>query len=95
MNNQDMEEKKKKRTSATEPKKGTRGGKREGAGRKAGVKVGPYKDNPKNTMLPFRVSEITAIRIKALREATKGDTIPFVDMLEEWVKELAEDYGIE
>ena len=73
----------------------TRGGKRKGAGRKAGVKVGPYKENPKNTMLPFRVSEITATRIKALRELTKDDTEPFVDMLEEWVRELAQDYGLE
>ena len=75
--------------------KTTRGGKRQGAGRKAGVKVGPYKENPKNTMLPFRVSEITASRIKALRELTKDDATPFVDMLEEWVAELAQDYGVE
>lgn len=80
---------------AEKKKTTTRGGKRQGAGRKAGVKVGPYKENPKNTMLPFRVSEVTAHRIKALRELTKDDTMPFVDMLEEWVRELAEDYGIE
>lgn len=72
-----------------------RGGKRQGAGRKAGVKVGPYKENPKNTMLPFRVSEITARRIRELRELTKDDSEPFVDMLEDWVRELAQDYGIE
>ena len=46
-------------------------------------------------MLPFRVSEVTARRIKQLREMTKEDATPFVDMLEEWVKGLAEDYGIE
>lgn len=80
----------KKKTTTT-----TRGGKRQGAGRKAGVKVGPYKENPKNTMLPFRVSEITARRIKELRELTKDDSEPFVDMLEDWVRELAQDYGIE
>ena len=84
----------KKKVGRPRQKVENRGGKREGAGRKAGVKVGPYKENPKNTMLPFRVSEITAIRIKALREMTKGDAMPFVDMLEEWVKEMAEDYGI-
>lgn len=77
------------------PKAPQRGGKREGAGRKKGVAVGPYKENPKNTMLPFRVSEVTARRIKQLREMTKEDATPFVDMLEEWVKGLAEDYGIE
>ena len=78
----------------TETKK-KRGGKREGAGRKPGVKVGPYKENPKNKMLSFRVSEATSRRIKALREMTKGDSMPFVDMLEEWVKDMAKDYGIE
>lgn len=64
------------------------GGKREGAGR-------PKTENPKDTMLPFRVSAITAQRIKKLRELTKEDTMPFVDMLEDWVRELAEDYGVE
>jgi len=85
-----MAEKKKATAKTT-----ARGGKRQGAGRKAGVKVGPYKENPKNTMLPFRVSEITARRIKELRELTKDDSEPFVDMLEDWVRELAQDYGIE
>lgn len=73
-------------------KKDGRGGRRPGAGRKKGFRL---KENPRNTMLPFRVSEATARRIKALREVTKEDTMPFVDMLEAWVKELAEDYGIE
>lgn len=72
--------------------KGTHGGRREGAGRKKGVRI---KDNPKNTMLTFRVSEATARRTKQLRELTKQDTMPFVDMLESWVEELAKDYGIE
>lgn len=65
------------------------GGKREGAGRPK------TKENPKDTMLPFRVSAITARRIKQLRELTKEDAMPFVDMLEDWVRELAEDYGVE
>ena len=66
-----------------------RGGKREGAGRPK------TKENPKDTMLSFRVSAITARRMKELRALTKDDTIPFVDMLEMWVKEMADDYGIE
>lgn len=64
-------------------------------GRKAGVKVGPYKENPKNTMLPFRVSAATARRVRALRELTKGDAVPFVDSFEEWVRRMAEDYGLD
>lgn len=66
-----------------------RGGRRPGAGRK------PYKENPRDKMIPFRVSAVTLDRMKALREMTKEDTMPFVDMLEAWVKEMAEDYGIE
>jgi len=65
------------------------GGRREGSGRK------PWKENPRNTMLPFRVTERTARRIKELRELTKGDTMPFVDMLEAWVADVARDYGID
>ena len=75
--------------TTTKKKADGRGGYRPGAGRK------PWKENPKNTMLPFRVSEVTARRIKALREMTKEDTMPFVDMLEDWVAEMAQDYGIE
>ena len=100
-----MEEIKKDTTTttkkATKPRKKKpvgRGGKRKGAGRKKGVAVGPYgprTENPKTKMLPFRVSEITSERIKQLRELTKYDTMPFVDMLEDWVRELAEDYGIQ
>lgn len=88
------EETKKNKTTKPNEKNG-RGGKREGAGRKQGIKVGPYKENPKNTMLPFRVSEITARRIKQLRDITKGDEHPFVDMLELWVEDYAKTYGIE
>jgi hypothetical protein len=65
------------------------GGARPGAGRKA------RGEFPKNTMLTFRVSEPTARRIKALRELTCEDSMPFVDMLEAWVAEMAKDYGIE
>lgn len=70
-------------------KKDNRGGYRPGAGRK------PWKDDPRDTMLTFRVSRITASRMKALREATKGEETDFVDMLDAWVKEMAQDYGIE
>ena len=92
----DMEEETKKRGRGRPPKKTSQwGGKREGAGRKKGVKTGPRKENPKDTMLPFRVSALTAGRIKQLRELTKQDEKPFVDMLEEWVAEYAKDYGIE
>lgn len=79
-------------TKEKKPKDNNWGGKRPGAGRKKGFKL---VENPKNTMLPFRVSEITARRIKQLREATKQDEMPFVDMLEKWVEDYAKDYGIE
>lgn len=78
--------------TSPKPKKSNRGGRREGAGRKKGTRI---KENPRNTMLPFRVSEITATRIKQLRELTKEDTMPFVDMLEKWVEDMAKDYGVE
>lgn len=71
-----------------------RGGARPGAGRKTGVKIGPIKANPRNTMLPFRVSERTAWRIKMLRELTKDDDVQFIDLLERWVEEMAEKYGV-
>ena len=66
-----------------------RGGRREGAGRPR------TKENPRDTMLTFRVSAVTARRIKALREATKDDERTFVDILEQWVKDYAGDYGID
>lgn len=69
-----------------------RGGSRPGSGRKPGTRL---KENPKDTMLTFRVSAVTARRIKELRELTKDDETPFVDILEQWVKEYASDYGIE
>lgn len=73
----------------TRKKTDGRGGRRPGAGRPK------TKDNPRDTMLTFRVSSATARRIKALREATSGDETPFVDILERWVKDYAEDYGID
>lgn len=65
------------------------GGARPGAGRPR------TKENPRDTMLTFRVSAVTARRIKALRELTKEDETPFVDVLEDWVRDYAGDYGIE
>ena len=73
----------------TKKKTDGRGGRRPGAGRPK------TKENPKDTMLTFRVSAVTARRIKELREATKDDEFPFVDILEQWVKDYASDYGIE
>lgn len=73
----------------TKKKKDGRGGARPGAGRPK------TKENPKDTMLTFRVSAVTARRIKELREATKDDEVGFVDILEAWVKDYAGDYGIE
>lgn len=84
-----METKKK---TTTKRRKDGRGGRRPGSGRKPGTRL---KENPRNTMLTFRVSEATARRIKALREATSEDETPFVDILEQWVKDYAQDYGIE
>lgn len=76
-------------TKKTTKKKDGRGGARPGAGRPK------TKENPKDTMLTFRVSAVTARRIKELREATKDDETGFVDIMEAWVKDYAGDYGIE
>jgi len=76
-------------TKKTTKKKDGRGGARPGAGRPK------TKENPKDTMLTFRVSAVTARRIKELREATKDDEVGFVDIMEAWVKDYAGDYGIE
>ena len=73
------------------------GGKREGAGRKKGVKVGAYKGR-KDVLTEndtFRVSKDTHRRIKQLRELTKQDTMPFNRMFEAWVEEMASNYGID
>ena len=66
------------------------GGKREGAGRKA-----PGAKGPLTHTTAIRVTEESDRRIRALREATKNDDLPFNRMFEKWVKELAEAYGIE
>lgn len=80
-----------------EKKRDGRGGRREGAGRKKGVAVGPYKGN--DAVLSendtFRVSPDTHRRIKQLREMTKQDTMPFNRMFESWVEDLAKEYGID
>lgn len=73
----------------TTKKKDGRGGARPGAGRPR------WKDNPRVKMLTFRVPEDTARRIALLREATKEDEVPFLDMLDRWVEEYARDYGID
>lgn len=70
--------------------KDPRGGAREGAGRKRLDPTGVRLDHA-----TFSISAETARRIKALREATKNDDLPFNRMFEKWVEELAEAYGIE
>lgn len=74
-----------------------RGGARKGAGRKAGVSVGPYNATGKalSKSASFCINEDTYRRIKELREMTKDDTLPFNRMFEAWVEEIAKDYGIE
>lgn len=82
----------KKKKKIGRPRKERRGGAREGAGRKRGVQI---KEHPRNKHFSFGVSEITVQRSNKLRELTKQDEMPFVDMLEKWVEELAQEYGIE
>lgn len=71
------------------PAKTGRGGARPGAGRPK------TKESPRTATFPFRVSESAVRRIKALQEMTRDDTMPFMDMLEAWVADMAQDYGIE
>lgn len=80
-----------------EIKKDGRGGRREGAGRKQGVKVGAYKGRSETLSKQevFCVTEKTHDRVKQLRELTKQDTMPFNRMFEAWVAEMAKDYGID
>lgn len=88
----------KKRGRGRPPKKVEhRGGKREGAGRKKGVPVGPYKESGElvTAHITINVREVTKNRVKALREATKQDEMPFNRMFEAWVEEYAQNYGIE
>jgi hypothetical protein len=81
--------KKKKETTPSE--KGW-GGRREGAGRKKGTKM---VENPISEHLSFRVTADTLRRVKALREMTKEDDLSFNRQFELWVKDIAQDYGIE
>ena len=81
-----------------EKKKGGWGGKRAGAGRKKGVKLGKLgqrKENPKSELVYIRVSADTLRKVKQLRELTKHDSVPFNDMFIAWVTEMAKDYGLE
>lgn len=85
----------KKRGRGRPPKKVEhRGGKRDGAGRKAGFSVA-YPDEQLTAQATFRVRAITHERIKQLRELTKEDEMPFNRMFEAWVEEYAQSYGIE
>ena len=78
-----------------EVKKRQWGGKRAGAGRKKGKRIGHIKENPKSEHITFRVTANTTRRIKQLRELTKDDAMPFNRMFEAWVEEYAKDYGLE
>lgn len=84
-----MTETKKKRKTTAKPT-GNRGGKREGAGRKT-----KYGEEPLASHITIRVRSITQERIRKLRDLTKQDTLPFNQMFESWVEEMAKDYGIE
>lgn len=66
------------------------GGKREGAGKKAKGATGPL-----DAQVVMRITADTYRRIKALRDATADDDVPFNRMFELWVQELATEYGIE
>lgn len=85
----------KKRGRGRPPKKVEhRGGKREGAGRKAGYSIA-YPDEQLTAQVVIRTRAITHERIKQLREVTKQDELPFNRMFEKWVEEYAQSYGIE
>ena len=89
-----MAEIKKKRRGRPPKKVENRGGKREGAGRKKGT-LTTYPNEPLDGQVVMRIRSITQERIRQLREATKGDTMPFNRMFEQWVEDYAKDYGIE
>ena len=78
----------KRRSKVGRPPKKHSGGAREGAGRKP-------MENARNQHFSFRVSERAVRQANALRELTKRDDKTFVDMLEDWIAEQAENYGIE
>jgi len=70
-------------------KKGTWGGKREGAGRK------PMGEEAHTSPVFFSVRPGILRKVQGLREATKQDDMPFNRMFEKWVEDLAQEYGIE
>ena len=93
-----MEKKKKKKeTESVSREKKPRGGARPGAGRKKGVKVGPYlgSGSLRDKSFNCRVSEETHRRIQMLREITKEEDVRFNRMFEDWVYELCREYGID
>lgn len=79
------------KTRKTRKTKPTWGGRRAGAGRKKGTKM---VEDPISEHLSFRVRKDTLQRVRALRELTKNDTMPFNRMFEAWVEDMARDYGI-
>lgn len=89
-----MAEEIKKKRGRPRKKKENRGGARVGAGRKGGYSIA-YPDEQLKGQVVIRIRTITQERIKQLRELTKQDTMPFNRMFEEWVEEVARDYGIE
>ena len=66
------------------------GGKREGAGSKP-----KYGEEPLSSRLSMRVRTKTRERVDQLRELTKNDAMPFNQMFESWVADLAGDYGLD
>lgn len=79
-----------KKTTATKPKKRKKGsgGAREGAGR-------PRKENPRTQHITIIGTPLTLARVKQLREFMKDDDPTFNTAFEQWVAEMAQDYGIE
>ena len=89
-----MAEETKKNKTAKPKKKDGRGGKREGAGRKAGVSV-VYEGVMLDEQVTMRVRSITKKRVVQLREITRDDETPFNRAFENWVEDYAKTYGIE
>ena len=46
-------------------------------------------------LISFRLTPPTVRRIRKLQQATSQDDIPFNQMFEAWVEDLAQEYGIE
>lgn len=66
-----------------------RGGRREGAGRKA------EGAEPRTTNVVFGTERSIYELCKKLRELTKGDEKDFNRQFDEWVRKMARDYGLE